>query len=169
MSSSLLRFSREKNDFFFVMSLLSVTSVVEFWGKWSTGTKLSRIVQSNLAIRTFLVALKLFLNAKSSLSLWSKWQIGHGKWFLNTNLFLIKHFLITKFDCTRSFDGTGFASNSAEISEGGGRCPHGSDDPVGRSLCWVWSSFPMRAWRFTRWARRARLPDILIFGPLWSQ
>ena len=28
------------------------------------------------------------------------WQIGHGKWFLNTNLFLIKPFLITKFDCT---------------------------------------------------------------------
>ena len=57
-------------------------------------------VQSNLAIRNFLVALKLFLNAKSSLSLWSKWQIGHRKWFLNTNLFLIKPFLIAKFDCT---------------------------------------------------------------------
>ena len=42
--------------------------------------------------------LKLFLNAKSSLSLWSKWQIGHMKWFLNTNLFLIKPFLIAKFD-----------------------------------------------------------------------
>ena len=58
------------------------------------------ILQSNLAIRNFLVALKLFPNAKSSLSLWSKWQIGHGKWFLNTNLFLIKPFLIAKFDCT---------------------------------------------------------------------
>ena len=46
-----------------------------------------------------MVALKLFLNAKSSLSLRSKWQIGHGKWFLNTNLFLIKQFLIAKFDC----------------------------------------------------------------------
>ena len=57
-------------------------------------------VQSNLAIRNFLGALKLFLNAKSSLSLWSKWQIGHRKWFLNTNLFLIKQFLIAKFDCT---------------------------------------------------------------------
>jgi len=56
-------------------------------------------IQSNLAIRNFLVALKLFLNAKSSLSLWSKWQIGHRKWFLNTNLFLIKPFLIAKFDC----------------------------------------------------------------------
>ena len=43
---------------------------------------------------------KIFLKAKSSLSLWSKWQIGHGKWFLNTNLFLIKPFLIAKFDCT---------------------------------------------------------------------
>ena len=52
-----------------------------------------------MAIRNFLVALKLFLNAKCSLSLWSKWQIGHGKWFLNTNLFLTKPFLITKFDC----------------------------------------------------------------------
>ena len=55
-------------------------------------------IQSNLAIRNFLITLKLFLNAKSSLSLWSKLAIGHGKWFLNTNLFLIKQFLITKFD-----------------------------------------------------------------------
>ena len=40
--------------------------------------KTSRVqVQSNVAIRNFLVALKLFLNTKSSLSLWSKWQIGH--------------------------------------------------------------------------------------------
>ena len=29
----------------------------------------------------------------------SKWQIGQGKWFLNTNKFLIKPFLIAKFDC----------------------------------------------------------------------
>ena len=50
-------------------------------------------------IRNFLVTLKLFLNAKCSLSLLSKWQIGHEKWFLNTNLFLIKPFLITQFDC----------------------------------------------------------------------
>ena len=57
-------------------------------------------LQSNLAIRNFLVALNLFLNAKSSLSLWSKWQIGHREWFLNTNLVLtIKPFLIAKFDC----------------------------------------------------------------------
>ena len=41
-------------------------------------------IQSNLAIRNFLVTLKLFLNAKSLLSLWSKWQIGHRKWFLDT-------------------------------------------------------------------------------------
>ena len=61
-------------------------------------------IQSNLAIRNFLVALKLFLNAKSSLFLWSKWQIGHMKWFLNTNLFLIKPFLIAKFDCTSILD-----------------------------------------------------------------
>ena len=54
------------------------------------------LIQSILAIRNILVALKLFLNAKSSLSLWSKWQIGHGKWFLNINLFLIKQFLIAK-------------------------------------------------------------------------
>ena len=31
-----------------------------------------------------------------------KWQIGHRKWFLDTNLFLIKPFLITKFDCTNN-------------------------------------------------------------------
>jgi hypothetical protein len=53
-------------------------------------------VQSNLAIRNFLVTLNLFLKAKSSLFLWSKWQIGHMIWFLNTNLFLIKPFLIAK-------------------------------------------------------------------------
>ena len=29
------------------------------------------------------------------------WQIGHGNLFLNTNLFFIKPFLITKFDCIR--------------------------------------------------------------------
>ena len=57
------------------------------------------IIQSNLAIRNFLVALKLFLDVKIFLSLWSKCQIGHRKWFLNTNLFLIKLFLIAKFDC----------------------------------------------------------------------
>ena len=28
-----------------------------------------------------------------------KWQIGHGKWFHNTNKFLMKPFLIAKFDC----------------------------------------------------------------------
>ena len=61
------------------------------------------LVQSNLAIRNFLNALKLFLNAKSSLFLWSKWQIGHRKWFLNTNLFLIKPFYIGKIDCIRIF------------------------------------------------------------------
>ena len=27
-----------------------------------------------------------------------KWEIGHRKWFLNTNLFLIKLFLIANFD-----------------------------------------------------------------------
>ena len=56
-------------------------------------------MQSNLVIRNFLVTLKLFLNAKCSLFLWSKLAFGHGKWFLNTNLFFIKQFLITKFDC----------------------------------------------------------------------
>ena len=59
----------------------------------------SRLIESNLVIRNFLVTLKLFLNAKCSLSLWSKLTIGHWKWFLNNNLFLIKTFLITKFDC----------------------------------------------------------------------
>ena len=59
------------------------------------------LVLSNLAIRNFLVTLILCLNAKSSLSLWSKWQIGHRKWFLNINLYLIKTFLIAKFDCIK--------------------------------------------------------------------
>ena len=58
------------------------------------------IIQSNLAIRNFLVALKLFLDVKIFLSLWSKWQIGHRKWFINTNLFIIKQFFTAKFDCT---------------------------------------------------------------------
>ena len=55
--------------------------------------------QSNLVIWNFLVIPKLFLNDKSSISLWSKLAFGHGKWFFNTNLILIKMFLITKFDC----------------------------------------------------------------------
>ena len=59
------------------------------------------LLQSNLVIRNFLVTLKLFINTKCSLSLWSKLTIGHGKGFLNTNLFLIKTFLITKFDCSK--------------------------------------------------------------------
>ena len=64
------------------------------------GPSFDYIIQSNLVIRIFLVTLILFLNAKCSLFLWSKLTIGHGKWFLNTNLFLIKTFLITKFDCS---------------------------------------------------------------------
>ena len=59
-------------------------------------------------IRDLLVTLKLFLNAKSSLSLWSQLAFGHEKWFLNTNLCLIKTFLITKFDCTIKFLGRHF-------------------------------------------------------------
>ena len=45
--------------------------------KWQEVFKVFSLeVQSNLAIRNFLVALKLFLNAKSSLSLWNiKWQM----------------------------------------------------------------------------------------------
>ena len=43
-----------------------------------------------------LVILKLFLNPYPY---GVNWQIGQGKWFLNTNLFLIWPFLITKFDC----------------------------------------------------------------------
>ena len=70
---------------------------------WRSSDFLIFVVQSNLAIRNFLVALKLFLNAKSSLSLWNKWQIGHRKWFLIANLFLIKPFLIAKFDCSSTF------------------------------------------------------------------
>ena len=59
-----------------------------------------------MVIRNFLVTLELFFNAKCSLFLWSKLQIGHGKWFPNTNLFLI-----TKFDCIWFFD-TGWCNES---------------------------------------------------------
>ena len=52
-----------------------------------------------LSNKELFVRPEIVLNAKSSLSLWSKWQIGPRKWFLNTNLFLIKPFLIAKFDC----------------------------------------------------------------------
>ena len=55
---------------------------------------------AQLGDKELFVTLKLFLNAQWYLSLWSKLTIGHGKWFLNTNLFLIKTFLITKFDFT---------------------------------------------------------------------
>ena len=58
-----------------------------------------------LGNKELLVALKLFLNAKCSLSWQSKWQIGHGKWFLNTDKFLIKTFLIAMFDCIRLCNG----------------------------------------------------------------
>ena len=52
---------------------------------WQSNHRDLRLEQSNLVIRIFLVTLKLFLNAKRSLSLWSKLTIGHRKWFLNTN------------------------------------------------------------------------------------
>ena len=67
--------------------------------RWMTGPKHEMFkieVQSNLMIRNFLVTLILFLNAKCFLSLCSKLAICHWKWFLNTNLFLKKPFLITK-------------------------------------------------------------------------
>ena len=59
-----------------------------------------QIIQSNLVIRNFLVTLELFLNAKCSLHYEVNWQLVKGKWFLNNKMFLIKTFLITKFDCT---------------------------------------------------------------------
>ena len=60
------------------------------------------LYMSNVVIRNYLVTLQLFLKPKCSLSLWSELTIGHGKWFLNTNLnlFFIKTFLITKVYCT---------------------------------------------------------------------
>ena len=53
-------------------------------------------IQSKLAIRNFLVALKVFLMPKVPYP----YEIGHRKWFLNTNLLLTKMFLNAKFDCT---------------------------------------------------------------------
>ena len=92
-----------------VILIWPILRVRSFWRQHlhlQTPWKLTKVrkyyLQLNLAIRNFLVALKLFLNTKSSLSLWSKWQIGHRKWFLNTNSFLIKPFLIAKFDCIKN-------------------------------------------------------------------
>ena len=48
-------------------------------------------IQSNLVIRNFMVTLKLFLNAKCSLSLWSKLAIGHEKWFFKVHIFYEGH------------------------------------------------------------------------------
>ena len=82
---------------------LSATQVYSPSSFLSTPTiwKLNQnLLQSNLVIRNLLVTLKLFLNAKCSLSLWCKLAIGHRKWFRSTNVFLIKPFLIIKFDCT---------------------------------------------------------------------
>ena len=43
---------------------------------------------------------------------------GHGKWFINTNLFLIKPFLIAKFDCIwQMFTKILFKSKKCESSE----------------------------------------------------
>ena len=58
---------------------LCITSAPSNWEH--TNIRSLQVVQLNLAIRNFLFDLKLFLNAKSSLSLWSKWQIGHRKWY----------------------------------------------------------------------------------------
>ena len=57
------------------------------------GWFLTVLVQLNVVIRNFLVTLKLFLTLM-------KLAFGHKKWFLITNLFLIKLFLITKSNCT---------------------------------------------------------------------
>ena len=84
---------------FWIPAICTIVGFIYIFIDQSHFELVSSLIQSNLAIRNFLVALKLFLNAKSFLSLWSKWQIGHGKWFLNTNLFIIKSFLIAKFDC----------------------------------------------------------------------
>ena len=70
---------------------------------WETISLNRKKIQSNLAIRNFLVTLELFLNAKCSPFLWCQLTISHEKWFLNTNLFLIKQFLIAKFDCTTMY------------------------------------------------------------------
>ena len=68
---------------------------------WSLNGGLShqRNIHSSLAVRKFLVAQKVFLNAKFSLSLSSKWQIGHRKWFLNTNKFFLEHWNSQKSLC----------------------------------------------------------------------
>ena len=73
-----------KNCFSYVTCLFSADFTSLAITYWETLKKKEIEIQSNLAIRNFLVALKLFLDAKSSLSLWSKCQIVYRKWSLNT-------------------------------------------------------------------------------------
>ena len=54
-------------------------------------------VQSNLAVWNFLVAQKSFLNGKFSLSVWRKRQLGHWKWFLNTNRSLLPSLTVLRY------------------------------------------------------------------------
>jgi hypothetical protein len=101
--STNLRFFFSQKLFFLMVAKLffveiNILRFCQFW--YQLKMLWNKFVQSNLVIRNFLVTLTLFLNAKCSLSLWSKLAIGHEKWCLNTNLFLIKPFPITKFDCT---------------------------------------------------------------------
>ena len=52
------------------------TSIFSFFSVEKIKTNIMYIIQSTLVIRNFLVTLKLFLSAKSSLSLWSKLAFG---------------------------------------------------------------------------------------------
>jgi hypothetical protein len=81
--------------------VLETVSIQQFWsrsniepGAIDRNSRSTYVVQLNLVIRNFLVTLKLFFNAKCSLSLWSKLANWAEEMVLNTILFLI-----TKFDC----------------------------------------------------------------------
>ena len=61
------------------------------------------LIYLNLVIRNFLVTLRFSLTPNIPYPYEENWYIEHRKQFLNTNLFLIKPFLITKFDCSMYF------------------------------------------------------------------
>ena len=64
------------------------------YDKWKFKPKISPIFNFDRAHQSWISGIldvKLFLNAKCSLSLWSKWQIGNRKWTLNTICSLSLH------------------------------------------------------------------------------
>ena len=78
-------------------------------------------VLSNLVIRNVLIRNKLVLRNHFPWPIVNLLHKDKEHLALRNNFRVTKKFLITKFDCTRSFDGTGSASNSAKIWRGRGK------------------------------------------------